>query len=93
MSVSEHKEADTMMGEVEIQIRQQKDTLFKESQKLYKLRAEQADLIGAISGTLSASKNLQASINKLNQEKNRQQELLYNAEYQIASMERRVSMK
>jgi hypothetical protein len=40
MSVSEHKEADTMMGEVEIQIRQQKDTLFKESQKLYKLRAE-----------------------------------------------------
>jgi chromosome segregation ATPase len=58
MSVSEHKEADTMMGEVENQIRSQKDTLFKESQKLYKLRAEQADLIGAISGTLSASKNL-----------------------------------
>jgi hypothetical protein len=27
----------------------------------------------------------------LNQEKNRQQELLYNAEYQIASMERTVS--
>jgi len=48
-------------------------------------------LIGDISGTLSASRNLQASINKLKQEKQRQQELLYNSEYQIQQMERKVS--
>ncbi|EQD76781.1 hypothetical protein B1A_03249, partial [mine drainage metagenome] len=52
--------------------------MFKESQKLFKLRAEQANLIGDISGTLSASRNLQASINKLKQEMQRQQELVYN---------------
>merc|ERR1711862_164542 len=75
------------MGE----IREQKEQLFKESQKLFKLRAEQANLIGDISGTLSASRNLQASINKLKQERQRQQELLYNAEYQIQQMERKVS--
>lgn len=48
-------------------------------------------MIGDISGTLSASRNLQASINKLKQEKQRQQELLYNSEYQIQQMERKVS--
>ena len=58
MSVSEYKESESMMTEVEKEIREQKETLFKESQKLFKLRAEQANLIGDISGTLSASRNL-----------------------------------
>ena len=40
MSVSEYKESDNMMIEVEKEIREQKETLFKESQKLFKLRAE-----------------------------------------------------
>jgi len=65
ISVSEYKESENMMNEVEKEIREQKEQLFKESQKLFKLRAEQANLIGDISGTLSASRNLQASINKL----------------------------
>ena len=91
LSVAEFKESENMMEEVEKEIREQKETLFKESQKLFKLRAEQANLIGDISGTLSASRNLQASINKLKQEKQRQQELLYNSEYQIQQMERKVS--
>ena len=91
MSVSEFKESENMMTEVEKEIRELKETLFKDSQKLFKLRAEQANLIGDISGTLSASRNLQASINKLKQEKQRQQELLYNSEYQIQQMERKVS--
>ena len=72
MAVSEFKESENMMNEVEKEIREQKETLFKESQKLFKLRAEQANLIGDISGTLSASRNLQASINKLTAEKTRQ---------------------
>mmetsp|Transcript_2806 Transcript_2806/g.2439 ORF Transcript_2806/g.2439 Transcript_2806/m.2439 type:complete len:104 (+) Transcript_2806:1463-1774(+) len=39
---------------------------------------------------MAACRNLQAHINKLNQEFQRQQELLYNAEYQIQLMERKV---
>jgi chromosome segregation ATPase len=91
MSVEEYKESENMMVEVEKEIRELKETQFKDSQKLFKLRAEQANLIGDISGTLSASRNLQASINKLKQEKQRQQELLYNSEYQIQQLERKVS--
>lgn len=62
----EFNEAQTMQTEIEKEIRNQKESLFKESQKLFKLRAEQANLIGDISGTLSASKNLKANIQKLN---------------------------
>ena len=91
VSENDYKESNTMHEEVEKEIRLQKETLFKESQKLFKLRAEQANLIGDISGTLSASRNLQANIIKLKQEQQRQQELLYNAEFQIQQMERKVS--
>jgi len=58
MSVEEYKESENMMTEVEKEIRELKETQFKDSQKLFKLRAEQANLIGDISGTLSASRNL-----------------------------------
>ena len=47
-----------MMTEVEKEIANKKLFLFKESQTLFKLRADQANLIGDISGTLSASRNL-----------------------------------
>jgi FtsZ-binding cell division protein ZapB len=40
MSVAEYKESENMMNEVEKEIREQKENLFKESQKLFKLRAE-----------------------------------------------------
>ena len=72
MASNEFKESENMMAEVEKDIRSQKEELFKESQKLFKLRAEQANLIGDISGTLSASRNLQANISKLAVEKQRQ---------------------
>ena len=85
------KESENMKLEVIKEQAVQKDVLFKESQKLFKLRAEQANLIGDISGTLSASRNLQANINKLKTERQRQSELLYQAEYQIQYMERRVA--
>jgi hypothetical protein len=40
MSEGDYKESYTMLDEVDKEIRLQKETLFKESQKLFKLRAE-----------------------------------------------------
>jgi len=91
LAENEYKESEQMKDEVEKEIRSEKEQLFKESQKLFKLRADQANLIGDISGTLSASRNLQANITKLQVEKQRQQELLYNADFQIQQMERKVA--
>lgn len=77
-----------MMKEVDKEINFKKDELFKETQELFTNREKQANLIGQISGCLSASRNLQANINNLKQKSQRQQELLYNAEFQIQTMER-----
>jgi len=55
---SEFKNSENLLSEVQKEIQSQKDNLFKESQQLFKLRAEQANHIGAISSTLSASRNL-----------------------------------
>jgi coiled-coil domain-containing protein 39 len=57
--------------------------LFKESQVLFKLRAEQAGLIGEISSKLSKSRNLQADINKLKIEQDWQQEIAYKVDFSI----------
>lgn len=81
-----------MMGAVQKDIKNQKEEQFKVIQKLFILRENQANLIGDISGCLSASRNLQANINTLKQQAQRQQELLYNAEFQIQTMERHVSI-
>ena len=91
LAEAEYKQSEKMKEEVEKEIRLEKEELFKQSQILFKLRAEQANLIGDISGTLSASRNLQATITKLEHEKTRQQELIYNANYQIQLMERDVA--
>jgi len=85
------KESEKAKADLEREIRIKEDTLFKATQGLFKLREEEANLYGEIQGNMAACRNLQAHIGKLSQEFQRQQELLYNAEYQIQLMERKVA--
>jgi coiled-coil domain-containing protein 39 len=86
-----HEEAQNMVQEVNKDIELKKKQLFNESQQLFEFREKQANLISDISGTLSATRNLNASINKLKAERQKQKELLYDAEFNIQQMERRVA--
>jgi len=85
------KDAEKAKADLEREIRIKGDNLFKTTQGLFKLREEEANLYGEIQGNMAACRNLQAHIGKLAQEFQRQQELLYNAEYQIQLMERKVA--
>ena len=85
------KKANIALAESEKAIRSLKEVQFKKSQELLKLREQQASLIGEISGALSAKRNLEAKLKKLQQEKERQDEVLYNADYNIQQMERKLS--
>jgi len=85
------KEAERSKADLDREIRIKEDNLFKSTQSLFKLREEEANLYGEIQGNMAACRNLQAHIGKLSQEFQRQQELLYNAEYQIQLMERKVA--
>lgn len=76
---------------MEKEIDQKKDESFKQQKKLMEMRAKEANLYSNIQGTMAALRNLQSQINKLHQELSRQQELLYNAEYLIQLLERKVA--
>lgn len=85
------KENQLQKKGVEGKINIQKEVLVKASAELFKLKDNEVSLYGDIQGNIAACRNLQSHINKLNQEFQRQQELLYNAEYQIQLMERKVA--
>jgi chromosome segregation ATPase len=85
------REKEAERKKLEGQIALQKEVSVRSTQQLFKLREEEASLYGEIQGIMAACRNLQSHINKLNQEFQKQQELLYNAEYQIQLMERKVA--
>mmetsp|Transcript_20436 Transcript_20436/g.66353 ORF Transcript_20436/g.66353 Transcript_20436/m.66353 type:complete len:909 (-) Transcript_20436:163-2889(-) len=68
-----------------------KERMFKSSQELFALRTQERDLIAEIAGGQSQNKNLSAKIAQLDQQVVKQQEMLYNAEFQIQQLERKVS--
>eukprot|EP00929_Paragymnodinium_shiwhaense_P117399 TRINITY_DN8793_c0_g1_i16.p1 TRINITY_DN8793_c0_g1~~TRINITY_DN8793_c0_g1_i16.p1 ORF type:complete len:894 (-),score=357.54 TRINITY_DN8793_c0_g1_i16:416-3097(-) len=80
-----------VLKNVEREMKAAKDNLYKESQELYRLRAEEATTLGEISGAQSAIKNLQFQISRLDQERQRQQELLYAVDFQSQLMQRKVA--
>ena len=67
-----------------------KKQLYEESKILYDLRNKEANMIGEISNVISAKKSLKANILKLDNEITKQGELLYNVDFQIQLMERKV---
>lgn len=88
---SAHGEVMQSLKLVEKEMKTAKDNLFKESHELYRLRAEEANTLGEISGAQSAIKNLQFQISRLDAERQRQQELLYAVDFQSQLMQRKVA--
>ena len=68
-----------------------KEVLFRQTQDLHDTRQKEATMIAEISGAQAASRNLTSSIRQLETETLRQTELLYNGEFQIQQMERKVA--
>merc|ERR1719222_1283726 len=94
MSQAAEKARTDMMNNlkgVEKEMKTAKDNLYKESQELYRLRADEATTLGEISGAQSAIKNLQFQISRLDEERQRQQELLYAVDFQSQLMQRKVA--
>lgn len=63
----------------------------KRSQQLFDLRQKERELISEISGGQSQNKNLASRVATLDEQVVRQQELLYNVEFQLQQMERKVA--
>jgi coiled-coil domain-containing protein 39 len=95
-TLAKEAEADLTAMETELKrmdkdLALQKELMFRKSQALFGLRQREAALIAEISGARAASQNLRTKIKVLEQNALRQQELVYNGEFQIQQMERKVA--
>ena len=75
----------------EKQVTALKQQMFRASQALFDLRQEEANHINEISGSQAASKTMLVRLSAFDTESMRQKELIYNAEFQIQQMERKVA--
>lgn len=65
--------------------------LYEKSIALFNLRAQEANKIGEINNILSSKKNIKGNVDKLRNQITKQKELLYNVDFQIQLMERKIA--
>jgi coiled-coil domain-containing protein 39 len=92
------KEAEQKLAESEksynkslLKVKELKESLLKETQIVYDVKRTESQMRQTIHGNKAASKNLENKLSQLDKEAARQQELLYNAEFQIQQIERKIS--
>jgi chromosome segregation ATPase len=74
-----------------LRVKELKDVLLKEQQTVFETRKEEAGMRQTIQGSKSTNRNLEQKLHQLDKEAARQQELLYNAEFQIQQVERKIA--
>eukprot|EP00804_Cyclotella_cryptica_P030290 CCRYP_019230-RA/>CCRYP_019230-RA protein AED:0.00 eAED:0.00 QI:1671/1/1/1/0/0/2/16/518 len=83
------REKELQAAEKNIAVLRQK--MYADSQRLAELRRKEADLVSDIHSTHATIKNYSSKINELESKRSQQQELLYNANFQLQQMEKKVS--
>ena len=82
---------ETKLKNMDKRLEELKTQLYHQSQALFKERQKEANMIAEIGGTNSQNKNMVSKISQLESVVLKQQELLYNIEFQVQQMERRVN--
>ncbi|XP_049631867.1 coiled-coil domain-containing protein 39 [Suncus etruscus] len=85
------KEDEKSVKEVHVQLNIVKSVLYKKSQELQAEQSKEKAIVSEIKGTRSALKNLNNQLRKLDFETLMQQEIMYNQDYYIQQLERRMS--
>lgn len=86
-----HSRHERELADTEKEVQRMKELMFKESHALFDLRKSEANLIAMISSSQGTARNLQGRIYDLDQRSLKQQEMLYNIEFQVQQLERKVS--
>ncbi|XP_074047097.1 coiled-coil domain-containing protein 39 [Macrotis lagotis] len=85
------KTEEKFIKDVEIRLNRAKEDLFKNVEKLKTVTYEENSAIASIEGTRTAIKNLNQQLHKLDLETLKQQEIMYNQDFYIQQIERRMS--
>lgn len=76
---------------IDKELKELKEAMFKQSQELFNLRKEEADMIADISGSQNRDRMLKSRISQLDKESQKQNQLLYNVDFQLQQLERKVA--
>ncbi|XP_075411722.1 coiled-coil domain-containing protein 39 [Tenrec ecaudatus] len=85
------KEEEKSIKEVEVQLNIVKDVLFKKVQEFQTETVKEKSVVSEIEGTRSSLKHLNHQLHKLDFETLKQQEIMYNQDFYIQQIERRMS--
>jgi len=86
-----HEQEATRVKQTDKELGVLKDRMFNEGQKLFELRQQEATLLAEISGAQRVSRNASSKLKQLDEESQRQRELVYAADFQLQLMERKVA--
>ncbi|XP_055977885.1 coiled-coil domain-containing protein 39 [Sorex fumeus] len=85
------KQDEKIVKEVQIQLNILKDVLYKKSQELQTEKMKEKATVSEIKGTRSVLRNLNNQLRKLDFDTLMQQEIMYNQDFYIQQLERRMS--
>jgi chromosome segregation ATPase len=85
------KKEEAEVKSLEQAIDAEKNQIFKLSQDVYKARKGEKNLLAEIQGSQTRAKNLALKIQEFDRETQKQMELLYNSNFQIQQMERKIA--
>ncbi|NXE09249.1 CCD39 protein, partial [Lophotis ruficrista] len=85
------KEEERIVKEKETETNQLKELLFKKTQELKVQKDKEKCVLGEIDGSRISLKNLKSRLHKLDADALKQQELLYNQDFYIQQLQRRLS--
>lgn len=82
---------ETRIQALDRELKDVKESTFKQSQELFNLRKDEADMIADISGAQNRDRMMKGRIAALDRESQKQNQLLYNVDFQLQQLERKVA--
>ncbi|KAK2144272.1 hypothetical protein LSH36_772g01071 [Paralvinella palmiformis] len=77
--------------ELDVELKRLRELHFRKTQELYQARTEERNTEAEIQGSRAAIRNLNSKINKLDHDSLKQQEIVYNQDFAIQQLERRIN--
>ncbi|XP_064615155.1 coiled-coil domain-containing protein 39-like [Liolophura sinensis] len=76
---------------LDMELKNLRDTCFKKSQELHEKKLKEKNIDAEIQGSSAAIRNLNSKINKMDTNSLKQQEIIYNQDFTIQQLERRIN--
>jgi len=86
-----HADEEAAQSAVLAELERLRENAFKQTQEFNQLKAQELNKVAEMTGTNAAIRSMKSKIGKLDKETLKQQEIMYNQDFQIAQLERRIA--